>query len=55
MYKSIILTILFFVNSLYGYSQRNNFLSRSEIGVMGGGTYYIGDLNPIQHFNEYML
>ena len=52
MYKSIILTVLFFAYSLYGYSQRNNFLSRSEIGIMGGGTYYIGDLNPIQHFKN---
>jgi hypothetical protein len=52
MYKSIILTVLFFVYSLYGYSQRNNFLSRTEIGIMGGGTYYIGDLNPIQHFKN---
>ncbi len=24
-----------------------------EIAVMGGGSYYIGDLNPYQHFNNY--
>ncbi len=27
-------------------------LSRTEIGVFGGGSYYIGDLNPYQHFNN---
>ena len=23
-----------------------------EIGVFGGGAYYIGDLNPYAHFNQ---
>ncbi len=32
------------------YAQRQNNLSRSEVGVLVGGSYYIGDLNQFQHF-----
>ena len=30
-------------------AQKQNFRSKSEIGVMGGGSYYIGDLNQYNH------
>ena len=40
--------IISFCSIVYG--QRQNILSRSEIGVIAGGMYYIGDLNPYQHF-----
>lgn len=32
-------------------AHHHNSLSRSEIGILGGGTYYIGDLNQ-KHFNH---
>lgn len=32
------------------FAQPNQFFSRSELGPMGGGSYYIGDLNPNKHF-----
>jgi hypothetical protein len=35
--------------SLTGYSQRPQDKS-AEIGIFLGGSYYIGDLNPVQHF-----
>jgi len=35
---------------LFAISQRQNNLSRSEIGIIGGGMYYIGDLNQMTHF-----
>lgn len=39
---------------LSGFSnaQRQTKLSRSELGVMMGGSYYIGDLNPMKHFKN---
>jgi hypothetical protein len=46
-----ILTLsLFFACSVYGQSKRRN---SSEIGVFLGGSYYIGDLNPIVHFGPF--
>lgn len=33
-------------------AQRHNFLSRSELGLMIGGMYYLGDLNPMKQFNQ---
>ncbi len=38
VYKSII--VFFFLSSLYGFSQN------SEIGFLGGTSYYLGELNP---------
>jgi len=35
--------------SLQGYTQRS-FATSFEMGFMGGGSYYIGDLNPYKHF-----
>lgn len=34
------------------FGQRANNRSRSELGVMVGGSYYIGDLNPLKHFKN---
>lgn len=31
-------------------SQAQGFKTAAEIGFFGGGSYYIGDLNPLQHF-----
>ncbi|PWH85043.1 type IX secretion system protein PorG [Brumimicrobium oceani] len=34
------------------HGQLENFKSRSSLGFMGGGSYYIGDLNKYKHFNN---
>lgn len=39
-----ILTLLFIVNI------NNSNAQRSELGIIAGGTYYIGDINPYYHF-----
>lgn len=39
--------ILLIVNCLNSIGQYHTNLSKSEIGVFGGGSYYIGDLNPV--------
>lgn len=36
-------------------AQRETFLSRSSIGPVIGGSYYIGDLNPYRHFYNTQL
>lgn len=41
---------LFLIITSVTLGQRQNTLSRSEVGIIGGGMYYIGDLNPYQHF-----
>lgn len=46
----IILVIASLVFSLTGYSQFHTFGSRSELGFLAGGAYYIGDLNRYKHF-----
>ena len=33
-------------------SQRQNNLSKSELGAFFGASYYIGDLNQLEHFND---
>ncbi len=43
-------TILFLLIYSMSFGQRQNNLSRSEVGILGGGSYYIGDLNQMQHF-----
>ena len=45
-----ILIILSF--STVCFSQKENFRSRSSLGGMIGGSYYIGDLNPYGHFKN---
>ncbi len=37
------------IQSLFVYSQ--DYVD--EFGILGGGSYYIGDLNPYRHFNNY--
>ena len=46
---SILILSLFLNNAV---SQTHTFASKSELGVMGGIMYYIGDLNPYQHFRD---
>jgi hypothetical protein len=52
MFKLGLYFFCFYFSSLPIFGQRNNFLSRTEIGLMAGGMYYIGDLNPIQQFKN---
>lgn len=40
----------FLTINLLVYSQSEMVRARSEIGVFGGGSYYIGDLNSAKHF-----
>jgi hypothetical protein len=40
------------ISSLLVFGQKRTFLSRSEIGFSVGQTYYLGDLNPYQQFNQ---
>lgn len=37
------------------FAQKQNFRSRSEIGFLLGGSYYIGDLNQFGHFKNTQL
>ena len=50
MIKKALLYLLCFATS-YGFaqSQKRNFRQR-ELGFFGGGSYYLGDLNPRGHF-----
>lgn len=36
-----------------GFSQTHTAGSKSEIGVIGGVMYYVGDLNPYHHFRDF--
>jgi hypothetical protein len=45
------LFLVIFLLPFFCLSQRQNNFSRSEIGFLGGGSYYIGDLNTLKHFN----
>ncbi len=51
-YLVFILFSIFYSN---GFSQFHTALSRSELGFMGGGSYYIGDLNRFSHFKNTQL
>ena len=43
--------LLFFMSiAVSGFNQSDSFKRAFEFGVMGGGSYYIGDLNPLGHF-----
>jgi len=42
--------IFFLIGSVQSIAQSNNFKKAFEVGVFGGGAYYIGDLNPTNHF-----
>ena len=49
-----VLTILFILPFLV-CAQQSNFRSKSELGFMIGGSYYIGDLNQYKHFYNTQL
>lgn len=38
-----------------GNSQNHTFASKSELGVLGGVMYYVGDLNPYHHFRDFEM
>lgn len=44
------LFIIIFLNCSVNYAQSDRFRAAFEFGLMGGGSYYIGDLNPNVHF-----
>jgi hypothetical protein len=48
----LIFTIKIFFFSIYLIGQSQNIRSRSELGPIFGGMYYIGDLNPSSHFQN---
>lgn len=43
---------MLFVLPMASYGQRQNNRSRSEFGVLVGGSYYLGDLNRFVHFRR---
>jgi len=45
--RLLFFSILFLSNSFFSQKYID------EFAVMGGGSYYIGDLNPTRHFNNY--
>lgn len=55
MLKYIVSFVLFFCLDFIVQGQRATFLSRSELGLMVGGTYYFGDLNRFNQFNNTKL
>jgi hypothetical protein len=46
----ILLIIILF--PYFVFTQRQNNLSKSEIGLFSGASYYIGDLNTLDHFKN---
>jgi hypothetical protein len=48
--RSILLLIISILLSSLSYSQSQSFKAAFEFGFMGGGSYYIGDLNQKKHF-----
>lgn len=46
--KKNILLIVFTLVTIFSWGQ--SYKTSTEIGVFGGGSYYIGDLNPNKHF-----
>ena len=49
MKKNLFIFSIIWFSALIGFAQRQNKKS-AELGVFLGGSYYIGDLNPIGHF-----
>jgi hypothetical protein len=49
MFRNFLIT-LFISICACGYNQSDSFKAAFEFGFMGGGSYYIGDLNPTGHF-----
>lgn len=50
--RIFILFLLFLLTSFSVDAQRANRRSKSELGIMLGGSYYIGDLNQFGHFKN---
>lgn len=48
-WSALLLTVLL---TGFSFAQRQTRLSRSELGLMLGGSYYIGDLNAMKHFKN---
>lgn len=51
MKKHFSILIIALFSALTGHAQPKK--KSSEIGVFLGGSYYIGDLNPLAHFNQF--
>ena len=51
--KTGIITILLSFFFLFGFNAKAQVVSSTEIGIMGGGSYYLGDINS-NHF-DYMM
>jgi hypothetical protein len=49
--KQFIILIITLISTLTGFSQKTK--KSAEIGLFFGGSYYIGDLNPVAHFNQF--
>jgi hypothetical protein len=52
IFKIVLISLLVILTSSTVNAQIENFRSRSELGFMVGGSYYIGDLNKYEHFNN---
>ena len=53
MLSKLFATLLLFISSL-SFSQKDKFKAAFEFGLMGGGAYYLGDLNS-SHFTQSKL
>lgn len=53
MKRAFIISFLVLATQLQ--AQKRTFLSRSEVGLHVGQTYYLGDLNPYQQFKDAQL
>jgi hypothetical protein len=47
-----IFAFIFCLLAFGSFSQKHTSLSKSELGLMGGGSFYIGDLNPYRPFRN---
>lgn len=52
VFKILIVGCLVLLTTGLVHAQKQNFKSRSSLGVMLGGSYYIGDLNQFGHFKN---
>lgn len=51
-FKIVLTSVLVLLTTNAAFTQIENFASRSSIGFMVGGSYYIGDLNKYKHFDN---
>lgn len=51
MKKQFFILLIALLSAFTGYAQPKQ--KSSELGVFLGGSYYIGDLNPMGHFNQF--